>query len=75
MMRDFERDPTFKMDDVHELTRSQIREGIMKRAKKMAYYLSNETVDLFKLRLNYASLIDPGFMTRIGVHVKCQSHP
>lgn len=31
MMLEFERDPTFRMDDVHDLTRPEVRERIMTR--------------------------------------------
>ena len=33
MMLEFERDPTFRMDDVHDLTRPEVRERIMTRVK------------------------------------------
>lgn len=32
-MLEFERDPTFRMDDVHDLTRPEVRERIMTRVK------------------------------------------
>lgn len=34
MMLEFERDPTFRMDDVHDLTRPEIRERIMTRVRE-----------------------------------------
>ena len=34
MMLEFERDPTFRMDDVHDLTRPEVRERIMTRVKR-----------------------------------------
>lgn len=37
MMLDFERDPTFRMDDVHDLTRPQIRERIMTRVRRIIF--------------------------------------
>lgn len=33
-MLEFERDPAFRMDDVHDLTRPEIRERIMTRVIK-----------------------------------------
>jgi len=33
-MLEFERDPSFRMDDVHDLTRPEIRERIMTRVKE-----------------------------------------
>lgn len=69
MMLEFERDPNFKMEDVHELSRAQLRERAMNRAKMVAHYLSNESVSLFKTRMSFLGLIDAGFMTRMAVHV------
>ena len=34
MMLEFERDPAFRMDDVHDLTRPEVRERIMTRVRK-----------------------------------------
>ena len=34
-MLEFERDPTFRMDDVHDLTRPEVRERIMTRVTKI----------------------------------------
>jgi hypothetical protein len=31
MMLQFERDPLFRMDNVHDLTRPEVRERVMKR--------------------------------------------
>ncbi len=87
MMGEFERDITFRMNDVHDLTRPEIRERIMTRVnlekiyffyfKYFIYqipsiikYITNDSVEEFQKRLNILVLIDPGFLTRIGVHVK-----
>lgn len=72
MMLEFERDPAFRMDDCHDLTRPQVRERIMTRIPSMIKYITNESVADFHKRLNILVLIDPGFLTRIGVHVKPQ---
>lgn len=36
----------------------------------MVHHLQNESVELFKKRMEVISLIDPGFWTRFGVHCK-----
>ncbi len=41
MMLEFERDPTFRMDDVHDLTRPEVRERIMTRVKLSIKILVN----------------------------------
>lgn len=38
-MLEFERDPTFRMDDVHDLTRPEVRERIMTRVKRTFMYI------------------------------------
>ena len=40
MMLEFERDPTFRMDDVHDLTRPEVRERIMTRVNNIFNFLS-----------------------------------
>lgn len=39
MMLEFERDPTFRMDDVHDLTRPEVRERIMTRVNSMLEFI------------------------------------
>ncbi len=73
MMLEFERDPTFRMDDVHDLTRPEVRERIMTRIPSMIKFIKNESVADFHKRLNILVLIDPGFLIRIGVHVSLKS--
>lgn len=75
MMLEFERDPAFRMDDVHDLTRPQVRERIMTRIPSMIKFIKNESVADFHKRLNILVLIDPGFLTRIGVHVSGMLFP
>ncbi|KAG1458377.1 hypothetical protein G6F56_006410 [Rhizopus delemar] len=56
------------MDDVYDLSKSEIRERTMEKFRSMLHYLQNESVDQFKKRMEIVSLIDPGFWTRFGVH-------
>lgn len=72
-MLEFERDPTFRMDNVHDLTRPEVREQIMTRLRSIAYYVNTESVHDFTTRLNTLILVDPGFTTRMAVHVYCKS--
>lgn len=37
MMLQFERDPTFRMDNVHDLTRPEVRERVIKRVLAALY--------------------------------------
>ncbi|CAO3678786.1 unnamed protein product [Rhizopus stolonifer] len=67
-MQEFERDPLFKMDDIHDITKDELRERTMEKFRSLIHHLSNEPVDIFKKRMEIVSLIDPGFWTRFGVH-------
>ena len=68
MMMELERDPTFKVEDMHDLARPQIRERIMTRARNLVFHMQNDSMENSRLRFDIISLVDPGFMTRMGVH-------
>lgn len=36
--------------------------------KSFVFHLTNEPIDIFRLRMELVSLVDPGFWTRLGVH-------
>ena len=65
---DFERDPSFRMHDVHDLTRAQIRERIMTRLPSVIKWSKQDAPEIFRMRNDLLAAIDPGFQTRIGVH-------
>ncbi|GAA5860517.1 hypothetical protein JCM8547_000328 [Rhodosporidiobolus lusitaniae] len=67
-MIDLARDPLFKLDDIHDLTKAQIRERTMAKFASMVHYVLNERIDVFQQRMNIVSLADPSFWTRYGVH-------
>eukprot|EP00158_Paraphelidium_tribonemae_P007417 Partr_v1_DN28236_c0_g1_i5_m76008 putative Acyl-coenzyme A oxidase I len=69
ILREIERDPTFHMADIYDLTKEQWRERTMEKFKGFVHHLSNEPMEVFRLRMELVSLVDPGFWTRIGVHV------
>eukprot|EP00158_Paraphelidium_tribonemae_P007415 Partr_v1_DN28236_c0_g1_i1_m75991 putative Acyl-coenzyme A oxidase I len=68
ILREIERDPTFHMADIYDLTKEQWRERTMEKFKGFVHHLSNEPMEVFRLRMELVSLVDPGFWTRIGVH-------
>lgn len=68
VMIEFERDPTFRVDDLPDLTRPQLRERYATRLKSMAHWVKNESREEFQNRMNNLVIVDPGFLTRIGVH-------
>ncbi|KAI7897396.1 acyl-CoA dehydrogenase/oxidase C-terminal [Mucor mucedo] len=68
IMQELERDPLFKMDDIHDISKSELRERTMEKFSSMLHHLQNESVETFKKRMEIVSLVDPGFWTRFGVH-------
>lgn len=68
MLMEFERDPTFRLDDAYDLTKAQQRERVMTRLRSLIGWVESESSKDFELRLQLLILIDPGFLTRIAVH-------
>ena len=68
ILKEIERDPLFYMEDIYDLTKEQWRERTMEKFRSFVYHLENEPMDVFRLRMELVSLVDPGFWTRIGVH-------
>ncbi|KEI39451.1 uncharacterized protein L969DRAFT_48519, partial [Mixia osmundae IAM 14324] len=67
-MIELERDPAFKLDDIHDLTKDQLRERTMAKFANMVHYVTTETIDVFTQRMELIGIADPGFWTRFGVH-------
>jgi acyl-CoA oxidase len=67
-MLQFERDPIMKTIDSHEFSLEQHRMRSMQKIRRMASYLTTESVNDFKIRMQILTLLDPGSWTRIGVH-------
>ncbi|KAF7726815.1 fatty-acyl coenzyme A oxidase [Apophysomyces ossiformis] len=68
IMLELERDPLFRMDDIHDITKAELRERTMEKFRSMLHHLQSESVEQFKKRMEIVSLVDPGFWTRFGVH-------
>ncbi|KAF9391005.1 fatty-acyl coenzyme A oxidase [Podila verticillata] len=67
-MMELERDPTFRMYDMYDVTKDEIRVRTMEKFRTIVHYVSSEPVPIFTMRMQTISLIDPGFWTRFGVH-------
>ncbi|KAI5481121.1 acyl-CoA oxidase [Pseudohyphozyma bogoriensis] len=67
-MVEIQRDPNFKLDDIHDLSKNQLRERTMAKFGSMVHYVVNERLDIFQKRMELISIADPGFWTRFGVH-------
>ncbi|KAJ3013979.1 fatty-acyl coenzyme A oxidase [Thoreauomyces humboldtii] len=68
IMLQLERDPVWQVSDQHDLTLEQIRERSMAKVRRAAHFVGNESMGLFKQRMELISVVDPGTWTRIGVH-------
>ncbi|KAI8991758.1 acyl-CoA dehydrogenase/oxidase C-terminal [Mycotypha africana] len=68
IMLELERDQLFRMDDIHDISKAELRERTMEKFSSMLHHLQNESVETFKKRMEIVSLVDPGFWTRFGVH-------
>ncbi|KAI8444493.1 acyl-coenzyme a oxidase 1 [Phakopsora pachyrhizi] len=67
-MQEIERDPGFRLDDIHDLTKDQIRERTMAKFANMVHYVTTERLDIFTKRMELIGIADPAFWTRFGVH-------
>ncbi|BGP26024.1 fatty-acyl coenzyme A oxidase [Rhodotorula toruloides] len=65
-MMELQRNPLFRLDDIHDLTKDQIRERTMAKFATISHYVTSERIDDFQKRMNVISLADPGFWTRFG---------
>ncbi|KAI0236459.1 fatty-acyl coenzyme A oxidase [Massospora cicadina] len=68
IMLQFERDPTWKLSDQPNLSLAEIRERTLNKARSLINYLASEPANVFKLRMEVISYVDPAFYTRFGVH-------
>ncbi|KAK4051733.1 fatty-acyl coenzyme A oxidase [Microbotryomycetes sp. JL221] len=67
-MQEIERDPLFKLSDIHDLTKNQVRERTMAKFRSMVHFVVNEKLDVFTKRMELIGIADPAFWTRFGVH-------
>eukprot|EP00160_Parvularia_atlantis_P017138 Unigene5768_Nuclearia_a/m.17629 Unigene5768_Nuclearia_a/g.17629 ORF Unigene5768_Nuclearia_a/g.17629 Unigene5768_Nuclearia_a/m.17629 type:complete len:704 (-) Unigene5768_Nuclearia_a:44-2155(-) len=68
IMLEIERDPVFNNEDRHDLTRPQARERTMAKVAGLIPHILSDGEAISRVRFDVLSLVDPGFMTRIGVH-------
>ena len=67
-MQEIERDPLFKLSDIHDLTKTEMRERTMAKFRSMVHFVVNERLDIFTKRMELIGIADPSFWTRFGVH-------
>nr|AOR81608.1 acyl-CoA oxidase [Phaffia rhodozyma] len=67
-MAEIARTPAFRLDDIHDLSKDEIRERTMEKFAIMVHYVTNESLETFNLRMQLIGIADPAFWTRFGVH-------
>ncbi|EMS19847.1 acyl-CoA oxidase [Rhodotorula toruloides NP11] len=67
-MMEIQRNPLFRLDDIHDFTKDQLRERTMAKFSTLVSYVTSERIDEFQKRMNVVSLADPGFWTRFVLH-------
>jgi hypothetical protein len=50
LRQEIERDPLFRLDDIHDLTKGEMRERTMAKFASMVYFVTNEKLDVFTKR-------------------------
>lgn len=67
-MTEIERDPAFKLSDIHDLSREEVRARTMAKFNNMIHHVTSEPLDIFQKRMELIGIADAGFWTRFGVH-------
>ncbi|KCV71317.1 hypothetical protein H696_02263 [Fonticula alba] len=69
LMSDIERDPSFMMLDLkHDLPMGSVREATLRRARNFTETILEEHESVTRMRFDVLAMVDPSFMTRVGVH-------
>lgn len=50
------RHPAFKLSDIHDLSKDELRERTMEKFATMVYFVTNESLEVFTLRMQVCSL-------------------
>ncbi|KAK8854478.1 hypothetical protein IAR55_003216 [Kwoniella newhampshirensis] len=66
-MAEIARHPAFKLSDIHDLSKDELRERTMEKFASMVYFVTNESLETFSLRMQLIGIADPSFWTRFGV--------
>lgn len=50
-MAEIARHPAFKLSDIHDLSKDELRERTMEKFASMVYFVTNESLEVFTLRM------------------------
>lgn len=59
-MAEIARHPAFRNNDIHDLTKDEVRERTAEKFASMVYFFTSESVDAFQERMALISIADPG---------------
>lgn len=63
-MTELARDPAFRLDDIHDLSKDQFRERTMEKFSQIVHYVTSESIAQFQKRMSVIGIADPSFWTR-----------
>lgn len=58
----------YKTDDLADLNKDELRERVISKAAFLVSKTDQESIQELRIRFRVLSIIDPGFLTRMGVH-------
>ena len=58
----------YKIDDLADLSKDELRERVISKAAFLVSKTDQESIPELRIRFRVLSMIDPGFLTRMGVH-------
>ena len=67
-MMELSRDPAWRLDNVHDMSKDEIRESTMRKFSSIVHYVTSEKLADFQKRMAVISYTDSAFWTRFGVH-------
>ncbi|TXT09567.1 uncharacterized protein COLE_03501 [Cutaneotrichosporon oleaginosum] len=67
-MAEIARNPAFKNNDIHDISKDEIRERTMEKFGAMVEFVTSESIEVFTQRMALVGIADPAFWTRFGVH-------
>jgi acyl-CoA oxidase len=65
-MIELSRDPAFRLDNIHDMSKDEIRELTMQKFSSIVHYVTTEKLADFNKRMTVISYTDSAFWTREG---------
>lgn len=60
-MAEIARHPAFRNNDIHDLTKDEVRERTAEKFASMVYFFTSESIEAFQERMALISIADPAF--------------